>query len=82
MQYGVSEMIVKPTSSENLFEKVGYALHDKEEEGVFEEEALDSGKYNLTLFMCENPKTCATIKMPSLKQKKKLRVARGPLPED
>ena len=61
MQYGVSEMIVKPTSAENLCEKVSYALHDQEEEGVFEDEGLDTGKYNLTLFMCDNPKTSATM---------------------
>ena len=61
MQYGVSEMIVKPTSAENLCEKVSYALHDEEEEGVFEDEGLDTGKYNLTLFMCDNPITAATM---------------------
>ena len=61
MQYGVSEMIVKPTSAENLCEKVSYALHNNEEDGTFEDEGLDQGKYNLTLFMCENPKTCATM---------------------
>ena len=42
MKYGVTEMIVKPTSAENLCEKVSYALHDKEEDGVFEEDEIDS----------------------------------------
>jgi len=61
MKYGVSEMIVKPTSAESLCEKVAYALHQDEEDGVFEDEEQDPGKYNLTLFMCDNPKTCATM---------------------
>ena len=61
MKYGVSEMIVKPTSAESLCEKVSYALHRDEEEGVFEDEEQDAGKYNLTLFMSDNPKTSATL---------------------
>ncbi|MBT6178253.1 MAG: response regulator [Deltaproteobacteria bacterium] len=49
MQFGVREMVVKPTTPENLCEKVSKELHFNEPEGTFEDEGEDQGDYHLCL---------------------------------
>ena len=48
MQYGVTDMIVKPTTPEILCAKVSQLLHAHEPEGTFEDEGEDEGHYHLS----------------------------------
>jgi len=55
MQFGVREMVVKPTSPEVLCEKVSKELHLLEPEGTFEDEGEDKGNYHLCLLFSDKP---------------------------
>ena len=55
MQFGVREMVVKPTTPETLCEKVSKELHYNEPEGTFEDEGEDQGDYHLCLLYSDKP---------------------------
>ena len=55
MQFGVREMVVKPTTPETLCEKVSKELHLNEPEGTFEDEGEDEGHYHLCLLYNDKP---------------------------
>ncbi len=51
MKFGVTDMIVKPTSPEVLCAKVSQLLHVHEPEGTFEDEGEDEGNYHLSALL-------------------------------
>ncbi len=61
MQFGVREMVVKPTTPENLCEKVSKELHLNEPKGTFEDEGQDEGHYHLCLLYCDKPEVTTML---------------------
>lgn len=55
MQFGVREMVVKPTTPETLCEKVSKELHFNEPAGTFEDEEVDQGDHHLCLLYSDKP---------------------------
>lgn len=53
MQFGVRDMVVKPTTPETLCEKVSQELHRLEPDGTFEDEGKDQGNYHLCLLFSD-----------------------------